>query len=471
MAKTRDYVISRLKDCYVNDYDLLKLINYLNSKYQQYDSLSDLERATIFWKRQLHGNGLITTRQHQDCCFAFLVPVHNESVKRILKQIQSIEQQTGLTPQEYEIIYVVNNDVADFYQNSSGIQQCNQEVVNAIRALHKENIHVIDKSSFGNEIKNCNIGKVRNLLLAEGSYRFFQNQKNGILIQLDADTYLYDKSYMNTLSNHLARNSNVIGIAGGITFEFSLDAADTEEIGEIRNKLKQLVLLNKWNTLVMFYQGSSRYKENFKKAFLGAHMITRSFETAVVGGVIEENALEDGLFGIEMEAYARERMKQVIELKDSLLAVSALRESNRTNVSFGADLKQMDNSQKIFVDNPLITSAISRIQRKFLPMINEPELNIAKLRSEIRTEKKSLMLSDEHIEHLITNIFDSRSRGLTVGIDDDAFRTIVNNLNCKVELNKDSYLHFERIVGRSAIGKRLIRYLDLVTEKLDSAFN
>lgn len=313
--------------------------------------LTDEEMARKYWETRLSGEERIATPQDPNCGFCIVVPVYNEKLERIMKQIDSLRAQEGVPQESFEVIYIVNNGNLDASEQSVQIRSNNQAVINLIRNLSEPNIFVVDKSSLGHEISDCNVGRARNRGVAEASRRFFENNKNGVIVQTDADTYFEDKEYFQKLSI-ATRDDSVVGIAGGIIFEFSPDTDDQDKIRVLKEKVKRFVLLKKWDILKRFVLNPNNVPATANDTFSGAHMISRSFESAVIGGLADLSKGEDPKFGNDLKKYAEANNKTVVGMKSALKVVTALRESNRTPSGFWKSFEEMDINQPTFVRDP-----------------------------------------------------------------------------------------------------------------------
>ncbi len=311
----------------------------------------DYDTARVYWKKRLSGEKLINTKQDNNCQFAIVVPVYNERVDRISKQIKSIKNQTRLSSDEFEIIYIVNNGIAD-NPKAIKIQKNNISVINYIRSLKEKNIHVIDKSSCGNEIASCNVGRARNRGVAEASYRFWQRGVNGWIVQIDADSYIEDKNYFKKLKSIISRDRYIIGVACGCLFEFNPDTQDRRKRKTLRQKTKLLLLQKCWIRLIQFIQNPDNPLFKREKRFHGVNMISRSYESAAIGGLIDKNSREDAVFGLSLEEYACCHNRKVIGAKNKLIVTSSIRESDRTLVSYGYDYAKIDLKKPLVVDSP-----------------------------------------------------------------------------------------------------------------------
>lgn len=388
---------------------------YLEAKKEKYEGMTEQERAQHFWETRLQNEVRIEAPQNPACEFSVVIPVYNESPERILKQIESLKNQQDIDPAQFEIIYVVNNDLPSENPKSTAVIEANQKVIETLRGVSGLNIFVIDKSSTGNEIERCNVGKARNRGVAEASLRFYENGKNGLLIQTDADTYFEDPNYLSKLKKITTENPDVIGVAGGLVFEFNPDTKDEKEITELRKKVARFVLERKWDILVQFLRDPESSTPAGTKNFSGANMISRSYESAVVGGLIDANAGEDPQFGEDLEAYGAGRGQKVVGAKNDLLVVTALRESDRTASSFKKDFDQIDLQKPFMVSDPLVSETLPEFRDKIKSILEKSAFDQSELRSLLTNERDALTVSEPAFTELVEYV---KENGVVEG---DAF--------------------------------------------------
>ena len=317
--------------------------------------LSESEKwaqATEYWRVKLSGEQRIITPQHPDCRCSIVVPVYAESIERIKKQLASIAEQLIL-PTQYEVIYVVNNSPLSKDDKNQVVISRNQAVIEYLRSVTDAPVYVIDKSSTGNEIDECNVGKARNRGVAEASLRYFENNKNGIIIQTDADTYFEDKEYITSVLTAFDESPDVVGMAGGLVFEFDPDTLVLKERELLRLKIDRLLHIKIWEGFQAFLSG--QHEPTSKQTnFSGAHMLSRSYETAVIGGLNDEDFGEDQQFGFDLTKYAKHNNVRVVGMKDELRVITALRDSDRTPASFKKTLDAIDMLQPLVINGEII---------------------------------------------------------------------------------------------------------------------
>lgn len=329
----------------LTDDEISQFCKGLIVKNERYEA-SGRETATRYWLHHLNGEKRIKPAQTKNCNIVILVPVHNERVERIHKLIRSIAAQKEIDSSEYEVILVVNNARPLERQNYEEIVFNNSKVITEVEKLGINNIYVIDKSSIGNEIPDCNVGKARNRGLAEASIRFFESGKNGVIIHTDADTYYEDEFFLSKVKQ-LMSNNQIVGVSGGAIFEFTPDENDPESVPILKQKLERYILKKKWDSLILL-----KGKPFNPNIFYGPNMISRSYESASIGGFIDTNLLEDTQFGIDLTKYAEKNGMRVISAKSELVAITSIRNSQRTVSTFSKALNKIDLNKPEMVINP-----------------------------------------------------------------------------------------------------------------------
>jgi hypothetical protein len=342
-----------------------------------------LAKAKKYWGTRLGGEHRIETPQNDGCEFAIVVPVYRENIERLQKQIDSLRKQS-IGQEKFEIIYVINNDVPDGSPKNAEALRKNSEAITALRSIKDLPIRVIDKSSSRNEIKGCTVGKARNRGVAEASLRFYESGKNGVIIQTDADAYFEDADFLKKIHETLQASLDIIGIAGGYIYEFDPDTPDETAISELEQKIAKLILFKKWNLLKKFLADRDGHSSVNDTTFSGVDMISRSFESAVIGGLIDDNSGEDPRFGKDLMKYGKYNNRRVIGMKDDLRVVTAIRESDRTLASFKQIFDAISLDQNTMVQDPAAPS-IKEYRQKVRDILSTKPLN--------RTEAARLVTS------------------------------------------------------------------------------
>jgi len=445
---------------------------YLEAKKEKYEGMTEQERAQHFWETRLQNEVRIEAPQNPGCEFAIVIPVYNETTERILKQIESLRGQQEIDPSQFEIIYVVNNDLPSENQKSAEVIEANQKVIETLRSVSGLNLFVIDKSSAGNEIERCNVGKARNRGVAEASLRFYENGRNGILIQTDADTYFEDPNYLSKLKNITTKNPDVVGVAGGLIFEFNPDTKNEKGVAELREKVARFVLERKWDILVQFLRDPEFSNPAGTKNFSGANMISRSYESAVVGGLIDANAGEDPQFGLDLEAYGAGRGQKVIGAKNDLLVVTALRESDRTASSFKKDFDRIDLEKPFMVSDPFISETLPEFRDKTRSILEKSVFDQSELRNLLTNERAALAVSElaftELVEYVEKNgvvegdAFYRQWISKNFGAGFNLVQQLYDARHPQIPLTEENYQRLVERVGQQPKGQELINNLSTI---------
>lgn len=445
-------------------------------KREIYEGMSEEDRARHFWETQLQHEVRIEYPQSPQCEFAILIPVYNEKPERILKQIESFKNQKDIDPSQFELIYVVNNDLPNERPKSQEAIEANQKVIEMLRGISDLNVFVIDKSSPGNEIPECNVGKARNRGVAEASLRFYENAKNGVLIQTDADTYFEDQNYLAELRTIVNKNPDAIGIAGGLIYEFSPDTDSEEEKNELRKKLDRMVLIKKWDRLVEFLRNPKNPSFLENKNFSGANMISRSYESAIVGGLIDANAAEDVQFGLDLETYGAGRGQKTIGAKSDLRVVTALRESDRTGASFKKDFNSIDISRPIMVSDPFAKETLPEFRASAKTVLVESTLNAEKLRTLLTDERGTLIVSEDSLNELIDYVGENGYKEndyfykqwikKNFGEGYDLVRQLYDARYPQIPITEENYQRLASKISEELDGSKLITYVNAVAENI-----
>lgn len=324
----------------------------------------DRQLAQAFFDENLNGERLIEIPQDPKCEIVVVVPSKCESPQRITELLSSVASQQIDDPEKFELILVVNNTadgrspeyLDDFSENQAvlalpiwknGINQeipadASEETRRQYEALKKLNIFIIDKSSPDRIFPECHVGAARNRGVAEAAQRFLQNQKDGLILQIDSDAVLADPLYFQKMQE-IFSDSDVIAAAGRPYYEFSPDDPNWKlwPKDKIRKEWEYLVMMKVSKNLSQWLQRQPEEtgEERPKVDFSGTNMMSRSFETAVAKGIgvvdIEKTdsrkAGEDTQFGRLLLEYAAERGK-VMDVRAAMQLATALRETGRTSV-------------------------------------------------------------------------------------------------------------------------------------------
>ena len=356
----------------------------------------DLEKINEFIDNRLKNEKLLSIPQKHDCEIVVAVPVYNEDTRRILEQVKSLLTQT-YAPDKYEVIYVINNDnrekendneykkiieknkkILDMpiwkNKNNDNFDSFSLEEQGLIKQAKKLNLFVIDKSTAGNEIKDCNVGKARNRVLAESVQRFLKNNKNGIILHTDADSTFDNQKHLEIVAKTLKENSDAIAIAGGVKYKLNLDNNLNKKTTEIEKHLRKVEILKRIKIITDYLNNSLEKFTDSKTRFSGPHMIARAYESALIGGFDDANRAEDVNFGKSLENYATKNGKQILGMRESLVISTSLRESTRTESSFGHFLKDDFSYKETVVDYPFPHISKNEFEEKIISYVKNGEI-------------------------------------------------------------------------------------------------
>lgn len=339
-----------------------------------------------YLRRTLQSEHLLREPQLNTCRVSILFPVQNEPVRRVLDILESIIDQEAISLDEIEVLCLVNNEVDDQSGSYEKIRRANQLVMDLpiwqngtafsampfsedvrrrAQYIHKRvRAYLIDKSSPGNEIPGCNIGRARNRLLAEAVHRFSRREKNGVIIMTDADVVFANPRYIRMVLDVFEENPIFIGGAGGIDLIFDPDTLNEKEREVLYQELSEYILLRRWMSLSNFLLGRP-VDIAPPDACYGANIICRSNEAAGCGGFRPFQQHEDSYFLKDLSEYADIHGK-VAGVLPHLRVNVALRSSFRTKASFGQILQNLRARPK--VNHPLTGKTVLLSDRLYLQL-------------------------------------------------------------------------------------------------------
>lgn len=324
-----------------------------------------------YLQKTLQVEKLIREPMVSRCQATIVFPVYNEPVRRILELLESVSDQEGVNFEDIEILCLVNNQENDhsrayevakaanelilklpIWKNGTGfdgVQFSAETRERAARIRKRLRAFVIDKSTPGNEIHGCNIGKARNRLLAEAVHRFYRNEKDGIVVMTDADAVYADPLYLSNVLKLFETHTDFLGGAGGIDFVFDPDVRDEKERQKLHQDFSHYILHRRWSCLSDFLLGRPVDMASPDACF-GQNILSRASAAAGAGGYRPIKKHEDAYFFKDLQAYGARRGGAVQSLPHLRVNV-ALRESIRTDASFGHVLG--DSTHGDFVRHPI----------------------------------------------------------------------------------------------------------------------
>lgn len=251
------------------------------------------------------------------CELAVIIPIFNETPEMLLRPLESLAEQKGVSFQNFEVVFIVNNSKAEainlvpaFLVNQQALQvlrfvggldlailpgeaEIYRERLEKIRDCGLQ-IRVIDKSSEKNaEIQNT-VGLARRLAGEEVCRNFLTKtiiKENGILVSTDCDCR-FSENYVSGIINSFS-NYELISLSGNLELE-----ADPKQ--NFSNKVLTATKLHlNWHLIKPTKQQISFYnkegEENLNR--LATVNIAVTVKTwLAVGGTPSMHSLEDLFF-------------------------------------------------------------------------------------------------------------------------------------------------------------------------------
>lgn len=308
----------------------------------------------MFRDMALPGWQPIDEPQSPACQVAFDIPVYSETSQRLMRQLASLVRQQGDT-ERFEIIYVVNNGPDDGSVKWREAYERNRCVLDLPifrnrSALHpapvgfeylceqvrtRLAVYAVDFSSPGRWIEKCNCPLATQQAMVEASYRFMSRGVDGILCDLDADTYLEDDRYVDRVIQLFADRPRLIAVAGDFESELDPDDVDSQELARYLKPFQAYVL---WARLGQILEdGEVPYRWN--ERFTGPHIVHRAEAGMTAGGYPNEYPC-DHLFGYKLIELAEKRGEETaMGWQVGLSAVTAFRISTRTESSWAPEMR------------------------------------------------------------------------------------------------------------------------------------
>lgn len=282
---------------------------------------------------------------HPDCRFVIVVPVYHEQWQRLIRQLNSLQQQEGINPAEFEVIYVVNNG-PDCPARVRNHNQRSIHTLRVARAMGMSNIHVIDAASKGREIPGCNVGKARHLGLEEACRRFEGIGQDGWIINTDADCHFDDPDYFNKLKALIKQHPDAVAFNGGLEYEFSPDPSD--RLPDLFRRMYRMRLIIGWHRLSEAIDSGNQqqgYRDHFKMS--GAHMIASVSSIRAISGMPQIAAGEDHAFYDRLRTLAKAQEQELPNIRHLLTVVTAARLSERTPESITDKVRGINLDQTL----------------------------------------------------------------------------------------------------------------------------
>lgn len=314
--------------------------------------------ASSFVRDRLKGVSLIETPLDKRCRVIIVVPVYREPVHRVVNLLMSIARQSRLGEGATEVLCVVNNGPDDGTGRWKSAEQANRLVLDLPVWKNRDGfgshlrfpIEVLDACkeisdslpAFAIDAAMNDVGTVGaacNRGLAEAATRFDRAGKNGVVLFLGADCVLDDPEFIVKTLKRFESNTNLVAATAGVRMIFDPDTRDEGERARVFQAIENVLRRKRMRVLERFRQGLP-LELMARDAFLV--IMARSSDAASWGGFPDWNRNEDSQFGFAAKRYAADHGKEVLDVKDELSVVSALRDSDRT----GASLKLLIEEEK-----------------------------------------------------------------------------------------------------------------------------
>lgn len=400
-------------------------------------SETEKERVNAFLETELSSEERIREPMNPDCKVSVVIPAYGER-DYILRPIESLANQEGAAPSEYELIVIVNNPPeqpeksaketdADFKRKIAQYQLAvreNQKTLGLIKFINGEDVEVeigehekeviekikssglkvyaIDKASPDKTLPKgtANVGGARNRGVAEAVARFMELQRNGIIAQSDADTR-FDAKYVQNLIKAFSDRPELIGLVGKLDLEPEYGdrlVSLTSLYGDM--KIAYTTLIDDLGRRESGFEDVDKIHFFEHVHFSGANMASRAKEAALVGGVPKLAGGEDPGFG--------ERLQDIgtIDRVSEVVVSTADRFSARTDVAAGEGQRKIKLAEALeeagtmlVAETPESAIAVRNLRRELVKAIKTQDVGAESLKR-IFSYKDEQLLSDEELESL-----------------------------------------------------------------------
>ncbi len=371
------------------------------------------------------------------CEVSVVIPSAGER-KYFFRPIESLLNQVNVKPEQFEIIMVINNsqpkqkpkEPDDVFQErvaqaNIGAAE-NQEVLKVAQLLMGEKaevdlsdkehalirrirdaklrVYAVDKASEGQTLSSekANVGGARNRGVAEAVERFVQIGKNGLIVQTDADTAL-DEHFLERAIGAFKANPELTGASGYL--EMDTEAEQDDRMKEVHFFAGMDRL---YRTLLNYYSTKEQDLPK-RRNFTGANMISRAYQTGMVGGVPEIGEKEDVEFGRRLDSIGKTmRLSAIIARpvdRISLRTAGTLKGHGHIRATMA---KEIATIGEITVDSVEYTETVDRIEQaamaakdletfkqamifRDVPLLPEPEMQELFASIQSGTPKKELL--------------------------------------------------------------------------------
>jgi len=311
-----------------------------------------------YLRSTLEGERLLREPMGASCLATILFPVNNEPIRRVLDLLESITEQEEIDFNKIEVLCLVGNSVYDGSASSERIMRANELVLElpvwrnahglngqrfseetrsrASKIREQFNAYVIDKSTVGLAMSECNVGRARNRLLGEAVQRFSRQEKNGVLIMTDADIVFSNPRYIRSILDIFNSQEHLIAGTGGVDYVFDPDTLNEKQRKSIHDAFSEYILIRRWRCLSEHLLGKP-VNLSPPDACFGGSIFCLSEAAAECGGFRPLGRCEDSYFFKDISAYAA-RKGNIASSLPNLRVTEALRDSFRTDASLGYSL-------------------------------------------------------------------------------------------------------------------------------------
>lgn len=227
-----------------------------------------------------------------------VIPAHDEISKDIGNSVQSIIDNSQAS--EYEIFILLNYSTSDSSELKLRTSRCKSDLESRFQQNHIF-IKLVELES-----KRSGVGHARKILMDAALLRFESAGKEGIIVNLDADTTV-GSNYTSCISRHF--RAYPACEAASIPFYHPLEDSETNQaIVNYELHLRYYINMQRWLKLPFAYQT------------IGSAMAVRSKAYAKEGGMNKRQAGEDFYF---LQKYAKNNT--LMDLPDTCVYPSARR--------------------------------------------------------------------------------------------------------------------------------------------------
>jgi hypothetical protein len=238
----------------------------------------------------------------ENCILSIVIPVFDEHVARIRAQVNAFNEQT-LRPEQFELVYVVNNGKRS--ETAQDVLKKNDAVLAYLKkAKSKNRIIILDRSSAGHELAVGNVGHARNVGVNVVARRYLLQNRDGILLQSDADTLPVKKTFLSTMVKSYAK-TGCIGASGGVRFVLSMDSTDAKDRHFFKTHLTQFNMYARWSYLIRALHSTNPRIAVTPTRFSGANMSSLAIAAVCAGGVPPLPRAVDLIFGLNSRSMQR----------------------------------------------------------------------------------------------------------------------------------------------------------------------